>query len=171
MSDRWSIEDGVIHRAGIRPGSVNTKRTDYKDFELSFEWKISKGGNSGIKYRAHDGLGLEYQILDDERHRDNEIPSHRAASLYDLVPASEQKPYRPAGQWNSGRIVAKGDHIEHWLNGEKVLEIEYGSEDWNARFAASKYSKHQDFGNWTGSIHLQDHGDEVWFRNLHLKEL
>jgi len=172
VGDGWSISpDGVIHRSGLRPGSINTIKTNYKNFDLRFEWKISKAGNSGIKYRAHDNLGLEYQILDDKLHKDNKKPSHRAASLYDLLAAPDDKPYKPAGQWNSGRILAKGNHIEHWLNGKKILEIEYGSEDWKKRFEASKYAKHEGFGSWTGSIHLQDHSDPVWYRNLRIKEL
>lgn len=171
VGEGWTIENGVINRSGLRPGGINTKKDDYKNFDLRFDWKISVGGNSGVKYRAHDGLGLEYQILDDERHKDNQIPSHRTASLYDLLPAPEDKPYKPAGQWNTGRIVAKGNHIEHWLNGKKILEIEYGSKDWKKRFNASKYSKREGFGNWTGSIHLQDHADEVWYRNVRIKEL
>lgn len=154
----------------MRPGSINTV-AQYKDFELSFEWKISHAGNSGIKYRAHDSLGLEYQILDDENHRDGKLPSHRAASLYDLFAAPDDKPIKPVGEWNSGRIVAKGNHIEHWLNGKKILEVEYGSAAWNAAFAASKYAKHEGFGSWTGSIHLQDHNDKVWYRNVHIREL
>ncbi|MBK1876712.1 3-keto-disaccharide hydrolase [Pelagicoccus mobilis] len=171
VSDAWTVKNGIVHRAGIRPGSINTKKDDYKNFDLRFQWKISEAGNSGIKYRAHGGLGLEYQVLDDKLHKDNKKPSHRAASLYDLLPAPDDKPYKPAGQWNSGRVVAKDNHIEHWLNGKKVLEIEYGSEDWKKRFAASKYAKHEGFGSWTGSIHLQDHGDQVWYRNVRIKEL
>lgn len=75
------------------------------------------------------------------------------------------------GEWNSGRIVAKGNHLEHWLNGEKILDIEYDSEEWNKAFAASKYAKHEGFGSWTGNIHLQDHNDKVWYRNVRIREL
>lgn len=166
----WSIEDGVIIRDGLLPGSINSK-AEYKNFDLRFEWKISEGGNSGIKYRARGGLGLEYQILDDQKHKDGKLPSHRAASLYDLFQAPDDKPINPVGEWNTGRIVAKGNHIEHWLNGEKILVIEYGSDEWNEAFAASKYSKHEGFGSWTGSIHLQDHQDKVWYRNVRIREL
>lgn len=160
----------MIHRSGTRPGGINTI-AQYQDFELSFDWKISRAGNSGIKYRAHGSLGLEYQILDDQKHKDGKLPSHRAASLYDLLPAPDDKPINPVGEWNSGRIVARGNHIEHWLNGHKVLEIDYGSEAWSHAFAASKYAKHKSFGSWTGTIHLQDHGDEVWFRSVRIREL
>ncbi|MGC6423955.1 MAG: 3-keto-disaccharide hydrolase [Lentimonas sp.] len=165
----WSIEDGVIFR-GDKAWSLNTKKK-YKDFELRFEWKISEAGNSGIKYRAYESLGLEYQILDDEKHYDRQKPSHRAGSLYALVPAPDDKPLKPAGEWNTGRIVANGDHIEHWLNGVKIVEIEYGTDDWFERFNKSKYKKHKDFGNWEGSIHLQDHNDDAWFRNVMIREL
>ncbi|WP_217175555.1 3-keto-disaccharide hydrolase [Coraliomargarita akajimensis] len=165
----WSIENGIVHR-GAQAWGLNTKK-QYKDFELRFDWKISEAGNSGVKYRAYGGLGLEYQILDDAKHNDRHKPNHRAGSLYELVAAPDDKPLKPAGQWNHGRIIANGNHLEHWLNGVKVVEIEYGSEDWQQRFSQSKYKQHKGFGSWTGSIHLQDHNDEVWFKNVQIREL
>ncbi|MGJ8638809.1 MAG: 3-keto-disaccharide hydrolase [Opitutaceae bacterium] len=166
----WSIENGVIHRGGIKPGGINTKKK-YKDFELRFDWKISEAGNSGVKYRAHGGLGLEYQVLDDEKHNAGKTPYHQAGSIYELVAAKADKPINPVGKWNSARVIAKDNHIEHWLNGAKVAEIEYGSADWKKCFEKSKYSKHEGFGDWTGTIHLQDHNDEVWFKNVQIREL
>ncbi|MGB2091039.1 MAG: DUF7133 domain-containing protein [Akkermansiaceae bacterium] len=171
----WRIEDGVIHRHA-KGGDIITKES-YKDFELSFEWKISEAGNSGVKYRTKGSLGLEYQVLDDQNHRDRKIANHRAASMYELIAAPDDKPLKPVGEWNHGRIVARGNHIEHWLNGVKVVELEYGSDDWKERFEKSKYSKRQyknkneGFGSWKGPILLQDHQDPAWFRNLIIKKL
>ncbi len=170
VGDGWQIEKGVVGRIGTKPGSIFTKEK-YSDFDLTFEWKISEGGNSGIKYRCNGGLGLEYQVLDDARHKDGRDADHRSAALYDLVPAPDDKPVKKVGQWNSGRIVVKGNHVEHWLNGKKLLEIEIGSKDWDKRFQASKYTKHEGFGTWIGPIQLQDHGDKVWYRNVRIKRL
>ncbi len=170
VGNGWVIENDVIYRGGLKPGSINTIE-NYKDFELRFDWKISEAGNSGVKYRARGGLGLEYQLLDDEKNADSEQPNHRAGSLYDLVAAANNKPLNPAGEWNRARIIANGNHIEHWLNGEKVVEIEYGTEDWTERFELSKYSKHEGFGEWTGTIHLQDHQSPVWYKNVKIRKL
>jgi hypothetical protein len=170
VSHGWNIEDGVIHRKGFKPGDIVT-RTHYKNFEMKFEWKISEAANSGVKYRTKGSLGLEYQLLDDEKHRDSGNPKNRAASLYNLVAAPDTKPINPVGEWNQSRIIAQGNHIEHWLNGEKVVEIEYGSEDWQQRFQDSKYKQQEGFGDWTGPILLQDHMDPVWFRDVRIREL
>lgn len=171
VNDGWKIKGDVIERTELsagqsRPGDITTKK-EYKDFELKFDWKISTGGNSGVKYRTHGSLGLEYQVLDDGVHKDKNL----SAGIYALVPASEDKPLNPAGQWNSGRIIAQGNHIEHWINGVKVAEIEIGSDDWVERFKKSKYKKHEGFGTWTGSILLQDHNDPVCYRNVQIREL
>lgn len=171
VGEGWSISsDGVIYRGGIRPGDIITK-AHYKDFELRFEWKISEAGNSGIKYRTQGKLGLEYQILDDLKHRDAKDPTHHSASLYDLFAAPDSKPLKPAGEWNNSRILAKGNHIEHWINGEKVIDVEYGSTEWQTAFSESKYKKHKGFGTWTGPILLQDHYDKVWYRKIRVRTL
>ena len=165
----WAIKKGVVHR-NARGGNIITKEK-FKDFELTFEWKISEAGNSGIKYRTRGSLGLEYQVLDDRKHRDNKNPTHRAASLYELVAAPDSKPLKKVGNWNKGRIVAKGNQIEHWLNGEKVVKVTWGTNDWKQRFQKSKYHKNEGFGSWGGPILLQDHNDPAWFRNLMIKRL
>ena len=139
----WTIKKGVVHR-NARGGDIITKEK-FKDFELTFGWKISEAGNSGIKYRTRGSLGLEYQVLDDLKHRDNKNPTHRAASLYELVASPDSKPLRKVGEWNKGRIVARGNQIEHWLNGEKVVEITWGTDDWKDRFQKSKYRKNDGF--------------------------
>lgn len=170
VPNQWTIENGIVHRGGLGAGDIITKK-HYKDFEMKFDWKISEGGNSGIKYRTRGSLGLEYQVLDDDKHKDGKKPSHRAASLYNLLAAPDDKPINPPGDWNSGRIVIEGNHLEHWLNGSKVVSVEIGSEDWQQRFEESKYRKHDGFGTWTGPVLLQDHQDKVWYRNVLIREL
>ncbi|MEP4077947.1 3-keto-disaccharide hydrolase [Haloferula sp.] len=174
VGDLWSLEDGVLlldkEKKG-RGGHIVTKKS-YFDFEMKFEFKVSKNGNSGVKYRTTDGLGLEFQVLDDELHRDNKNPTHRSASLYELVAAPDTKTLHPAGgEWNKARIVAKGNLLEHWLNGEKVVSIEFGSDDWKERFAKSKYIKHPGFAEKAGPLLLQDHGDTVSYRNVFVRDL
>jgi len=166
----WSIEKGVVHRSGQLPGDIITRR-HYKNFELRFNWKISVAGNSGVKYRTKGKLGLEYQILDDAEHHDRTNPTHRAGSLYEICAAPNDKPLKAPGEWNHSRILVNGNTIQHWLNGQQVVEIEYGSNDWKQRFQKSKYNKHIGFGSWTGPILLQDHNDEVWYRNVQIREL
>lgn len=169
VPEQWMIADGVVHRAG-NGGSIVTK-DHYKNFDLRFDWKISEGGNSGIKYRTRGHLGLEYQILDDDKHKDGKNPTHRVGSIYDILAADEDKTVNTPGEWNSGRILVDGDRVEHWLNGSLVVEIDLGSEDWKKRFKSSKYRKHEGFGTWTGPILLQDHQDQVWYRNIRIREL
>ena len=165
----WSVKNGIVYRDS-KGGDVISKEK-VKDFELTFEWKISEAGNSGIKYRTRGSLGLEYQVLDDQKHRDNKNPTHRAGSLYELVAAPDSKPLKTVGEWNKGRIYIKGNQIEHWLNGEKVVEITWGSEHWKKQFQKSKYRKNEGFGSWQGPVLLQDHMDPVWYRNLKIRKL
>lgn len=165
----WTVDDGTIHRSGLGGDIVTTG--EYGDFVLEFEWKISKRGNSGVKYRVQRNIGLEYQVLDDAEHPDGKKPSHRAASFYDLLAAPDSKPVKPVGEWNHGRIVAKGPKLEHWLNGKLVAELDQSSPEWRKRFEASKYRGKKDFGRNASPILLQDHGDPVWFRNLRIRKL
>ncbi|MGJ8671986.1 3-keto-disaccharide hydrolase [Rubritalea sp.] len=172
---RWSLKDGVmtLKKDGEgRGGSIETKETFF-DFELKFEFNIHENCNSGIKYRQANSTGFEYQIIDDVNYRDNSV-SHRTAELYELKEEESPRKLNPAGEWNSGRIVAKGNTLEHWLNGQKVLTIEIGSEDWKKRFEDSKYFKSEilDFGTHTGGIHIQDHSDtEITFKNMMIRKL
>jgi len=172
----WEVTDGCLHlRAGRRGGDLATDR-DFGDFELELEWRVAPGANSGIKYRvletagASAMLGPEYQVLDDERHPDGGKGTTSAASLYALY-APQGKTLEPAGGFNHTRIVARGDRIEHWLNGVRVLECTAGSADWEERRKASKFAPYADFGRGRGSIGLQDHGDEVWFRSIRVRDL
>lgn len=167
----WNVEGGVLTRSQHGAGHLRTKQ-HYRDFELVFEWKISEGGNSGVIYRSQKGRGLEYQILDDKRHRAGKRHAGTSASLYDLVAAPVDKPYKPPGQWNSGKIVAVGHHIEHWLNGEKVLQVELTGEDWKRRYRQSKYAEYnlENFGVVPSPIILQDHGSQVSFRHVLIRD-
>jgi hypothetical protein len=170
----WQVTEGTLHRKAAG-GDLYLAR-EVGDFDLSFEFKISANGNSGLKYRVapfgKDLLGVEYQVLDDAGHPDSKVGAHRqTAAFYDIKPASADKPLKPAGEWNAGRIVAKGTKLEHWLNGVKVVEMDTASEEWKTLIAKSKFKNKPGFGqNARGKIFLQDHGNEVWFRNLMLTE-
>lgn len=190
----WIIQDNALKKVPrgdvpqqadgqpLEGGDLMTERA-FENFELYFEWRISPAGNSGIKYNvsegmsisyppAHAALGFEYQILDDERHPDAMLGNNRtAAALYDLVPPVG-KILKPVGGYNSGKIVFSGNHGEHWLNGVKVLEYDLGTLRMNHQLAASKYSNIPDFAlKRKGHIVLQDHTDEVMFRNIKIREI
>jgi hypothetical protein len=115
--------------------------------------------------------GPEYQVLDDAKHKDGQNKLTSSASLYALYPPTEDV-LKPAGEWNRSRIVVEGNHVRHFLNGKKVVDVEIGSDDWNKQLAASKFATWPKFGkNAKGKIVLQDHGDEVWYRNMRIKDL
>ena len=182
----WHIENGELvveaakgEEAGNGGDIVTVKEFD--NFELSLDFKITKGANSGIKYFVTEqyhpkgsAIGLEYQILDDRYHPDAKLGvngNRTVASLYDLIPAKSDKKFFPNG-WNHAKIISKGTHVEHWLNGEKVVEYERKNQMFDALVAYSKYRKYEGFGNWEkGHILLQDHGDEVRFKNIKIREL
>ncbi|HYS69647.1 MAG TPA: DUF1080 domain-containing protein [Gemmatimonadaceae bacterium] len=188
----WKIENGTIRKLadGQVPrlpdgqpaagGDLMTKDT-FRDFELTWEWKISRAGNSGVKYNVseeismanapnHAALGFEYQMLDDSLHEDNKVPSHRAGALYDLIAPNPSKRLKPVGEWNSSRIVFRDNHGEHWLNGTKVVEFELGTPHMDSLLAASKYKSIPNFATRrAGHIVLQDHVDEVFFRNIKIR--
>ena len=174
----WEVTDGVLHLVGQGSGMILTDR-EYRDFDLQFEWKITEGGNSGIKYRVrrYNGaiLGIEYQLLDDPKHSDGQIGKGSTGSLYALyAPVVEdgQLPTRPPGEFNQSRIVVRGKRITHWLNGVKLVTANVGNANWHARVAESKFRDREGFGeNRSGLIMLQEHGSEVWFRNITIKQL
>ncbi|MFA5218341.1 MAG: DUF1080 domain-containing protein [Bacteroidales bacterium] len=153
----------------------------YADFELSLDFRLTKGANSGIKYLVIEGLnqgsgsaiGLEYQLLDDDNHPDANQGvggNRKLASVYDLIPAPANKPVNPPSQWNNARLVVSGNHVEHWLNGVKMVEYDRNNQLFNALVQKSKYSVYPGFGNATeGHILLQDHGNRVSFRNIKIK--
>jgi hypothetical protein len=191
----WTVEDGAIKHAAKGQGPLQAdgqpltgmdliSDSSYRDFELSWEWKISVAGNSGLKYNVdeklstemaprHAAKGWEYQMNDDSLNEDNKLATHRSGALYEMFPANEKKHVNPAGQWNTSRIVFNGNHGEHWLNGEKIVEFDLGTTAFDSAFAKSKYAK---YPAWfpvrrKGQIVLQDHDDVVWFRNIKIKEL
>ena len=174
----WLAEEGVLtfDPSKGHGGDIISRKT-FKDFDLSLQFKVSEGGNSGIKYFLipNTSLGCEYQIIDDSRHADASLGingNRKTASLYDVLPADSNKKYEPAGEWNTVRIVAKGQHVEHWLNGSKVLEYERGSEPFKQAIAQSKFKSTKGFAEaTTTAILLQAHGDKVSFRNIKIKEL
>lgn len=171
----WSIAgDGSLHHAAGGGGGDIITRRQYRNFELAFDWRISRSGNSGVMYRVAETdhpsywTGPEYQVLDPGV--DTE-PVHQAGALYALYPPLDAKP-RPAGEWNAARIVIIGDQVEHWLNGAKVAAARFGSEDWKSRVANSKFADWSGFGEHErGHICLQDHGDAVWYRNIKCREI
>ncbi len=172
----WKIDNGNLMFDGSGGGDIITKK-QYDNFELRFDWKVSEGANSGIMYRVSTGdnapyfSGPEYQILDDAKHGDGKNPATSAGSLYALY-APENKSLKPVGQWNTGRIILDGNQIQHWLNGNKVVQAEFKSDDWNKKVKNSKFSKWTKFGkNTTGHICFQDHGDKVWFRNIKIRTI
>ncbi len=172
----WRIDDGALHFDGSGGGDIVTK-SEFGDFELVFEWRVASGANSGVMYRVSLGdqapylTGPEYQILDDDNHADGRNPSTSAGSLYALY-APENKTLKPVGAWNEARIVVVGHQVEHWLNGVKVVSCVIGSDDWNDRVAKSKFSQWTKFAqNARGHICFQDHGDQVWFRNIRVREI
>jgi hypothetical protein len=191
----WAVEDGAIRRLIGGKGPVQADGqpltgmdliTDerFLNFEFSWEWKVAETGNSGVKYNVDEALstsmaprnaakGWEYQMLDDVKAADNKLATHRAGSLYDMLPAPDTKKLNPPGQWNRSKIVFVGNRGEHWLNGEKVVAFEIGSAVFDSAFAKSKYKS---YPTWfpvrrAGQIVLQDHDGGVWFRDIKIREI
>jgi hypothetical protein len=173
----WQVQDGSIVRvAGPGVGDLVTDAT-YANFDLKLDWKVAPGGNSGIIYRVDDSgdatymTGPEMQVLDDERHLDGKSELTSAGAVYGLYPAPRGVA-RPAGEWNEARILANGNHVEHWLNGRRIAQYELGSPEWTQKVAASKFDAWKGYGRSPrGRIALQDHGDVVSFRNIRIRVL
>src|SRR3954467_7111781 len=180
---------------GKRPpgGDIITDKL-YHNFEIEWDWKMTPVGNSGLKYNVSEALslaggktaaelspstaqnraalGFEYQMIDDDRHSDGKLPTHRSGALYDLITPNENKHLNPIGEWNHSKLVFGGNHGEHWLNGLKVVEYELGSPSFNAAFAKSKYKDIPGFATRRDTpIVLQDHTEEVYFRSIKIREL
>lgn len=188
----WKIVDGAIRKLPSgeikrmpdgQPavgGDLMTIAT-FADFELAWAWKVVPGSNSGVKYNVseefslknasnHAALGFEYQVLDDSLNDDNKIPSHRAGSLYDLFPPNDKKVLKKVGEWNTSRLVFRGNHGEHWLNGVKIVEFDLGTPRMDSALAKSKYRSIKGFADRkTGHIILQDHGEEAFYRDIKIR--
>ena len=185
----WVIENGeltVLSSGGEESAAGGDIVTTfpYGDFELRVDFKLTEGANSGIKYYVDtdinkgpgSSIGLEYQVLDDDKHPDAKLGNHEGsrtvASLYDLIKADPSKPIHPIGEWNTAYIKSKDNHVEHWLNGAKVLEYERKSDDFRKLVSESKYAKWKNFGELDeGRILIQDHGDRVTYKNIKIKSL
>lgn len=180
-STRWRVQDGLLTLApndgkDTRGARDIISTATFDRFELSFEWRIAEGGNSGVKYYVLEdmdaAIGHEYQIIDDERHPDAKIgPKRQTAAFYDVLSASNRH-LEPAGRFNTGRIVANGRTVEHWLNGTRVLEYELNSPALRTAIVDSKFKDVARFGKLQkGHILLQDHGDQIWYRNIKIRPL
>ncbi|MDI9356914.1 MAG: DUF1080 domain-containing protein [Chitinophagaceae bacterium] len=174
----WKIENGEIIALGESNDIVTDQ--DFENFELALEWKISKGGNSGIffhvkedfeQYKRTFQTGPEYQLIDQENHINSLDENQKTAANYGMHTAQNPK-YRPYGEWNTTRIIVKQGNVEHWLNGEKVLEYTLQTKEWLDLKNTGKWKAFPDYGKFTtGKIALQDHGSPVFFRKIKLLPL
>lgn len=181
----WKAEDGALHldaaakKQGAEGGDLVTDE-EYANFHLKLEWKIAPNGNSGIIFFVKEdpsqfhqtyNTGLEMQVLDNNGHPDAKIHKHRAGDLYDLI-ASSKETVKPAGEWNKAEIVSKNGKLDLYLNGTKIVSTTLWDDNWKKMVAGSKFASMPGFGTFkSGKIALQDHGDEVWYRNIMIKKL
>ena len=184
MQGVWTAENGVLQLEPKSPDGPQVNiitEAQFDDFDLRFEWKVEAGTNSGVMFHVGEGppkpylTGPEYQILDNLGFRNGKglpvTPKEYTASHYAIEPAATNET-KPIGEWNSSRIVVKGNHVEYWLNEVKTAEYEMHSPEWNAQVANSKFKKWEHYATLgKGHIGLQDHGHRVWFRNLKIREL
>ncbi len=183
----WKVTDGTLHldasnKSGWQTGDGGDIVTDqeFGDYHLKLEWKISPNGNSGIIFNIQDDpakykyvwhTGPEMQVLDNNGHPDAKIHKHRAGDLYDLI-ASSKETVRPVGEWNLAEIIQHNNKLELRLNGETIVTTSLWDESWKSLLAGSKFRDMPDFGRFrSGRIALQDHGDNVWFRNIKIRKL
>lgn len=180
IDEGWYAHQGMLASNGTgddMKGDIVTEE-EFDNFILETEWRISEGGNSGIFYLVEEdeyptvyATGPEYQILDDQGYPEPLEDDQYTGANYGMH-APENAPVKPAGEWNTTRIVVDNGHVEHWLNGEKVVEYELWSDEWKERVASGKWSDYPDYGTYkNGHIALQDHGSQVWFRNMKIRNL
>ena len=172
----WTVTDGVLSKTKTTEDIIT--KEEFSDFEFEMDWKLAKGGNSGLFYRGSEEFervywsAIEYQLLDDANAADGKNRLTSAAAAYGLY-AAPVGIVKPFGEWNSTRIVVKGPHVEHWLNGVKVVDMELWSPDWEAKVAASKFKTWTKYGRAkTGHIAIQgDHNGELTLRNMRIRTL
>jgi hypothetical protein len=173
----WKAEEGILKKLAKERGGDIVTEASFDNFDLVWEWRIAPGGNNGLKYLVTEerpsAPGHEYQMLDDDVHPDGKRgPKRQTASFYDVLPPVADKSVKPVGEWNTSRVLVQGDHVEHWLNGKKVLTYELGSDAVKTAVAASKFKDAPGFGTKIkGHIMLTDHQDECWFRQIKIREL
>jgi hypothetical protein len=181
----WTIKDSelIVDFGGNKGGGDLVTEKEFKNFILEVDFKLTPGANSGIKYfiqpyksgKGFSNVGCEYQVLDDVLHPDAKLGINGCrtlASLYDLIPADKAKPFNGVNQWNHARIEVRGEKVAHYLNGTKVVEYVRGTPEWKAVVATSKFAKEKGFGEYaTGHFLLQEHGNEVHYKNIKVKEL
>lgn len=179
----WMVEDSVLVCLGVAEGDTGgdlVSDEEFRDFELEWEWKISKGGNSGLmyhviesdKYAAPYETGPEYQLIDDKGFLSKLEPWQTAGADYAMHAAPATKKLNPAGEWNTSKIIFNEGNVEHWLNGEKIIAFEAWSDAWEKEKTTGKWKDFPDYGSAKkGRIALQDHGDKVWFRNIRIRKL
>ena len=171
----WIVQDGELQlEAGSKAGDIITTEK-FSDFELTWEWKLPEGANNGIKYyileERGEAIGHEYQMID-PKGGDATNPKHKTASFYDVLPPTIEPPQKPAGEWNHSRVIVQANHVEHWLNGTKVLEYELGSESVLKAVQNSKFKAVKGFGQkQNGHILLTYHNDPVSYRNIKIRPL
>ncbi|PUZ27631.1 protein of unknown function [Chitinophaga costaii] len=181
----WQVVDGALQltpdaeHAGRPSGNDLVTNDEYENFELEYQWKISEGGNSGLIFSVHEDpqykepylTGLEMQVLDDSKHPDGKIAKHNSGDLYDLAQAPKLAT-KPVGEWNTAKLSKKNGHLQLWLNGVKTADVTIGSPEWNTMLANSKFKTWKGFAAYPkGSIALQDHGHEVWYRDIKIRQL
>lgn len=173
----WLVQDGCLHHPGKSGGKDIITLDKFEDYELTWQWKINAGGNSGLKYFViedrPDVIGHEYQIMGETGPESvRKDPKHATGSFYDVLPVNTDLPLRTPGSWNESRLILRGNHVEHWLNDKLVVSYELGSDAVKAGIAASKFRRIERFGTrFPHHILLQEHGGDVSFRNIKLKPL
>ncbi len=181
--ENWTIEDSALVCLGAAEGDTGgdiVSDNEYSDFELVWDWKLEAGGNSGVmyhvveseKYKAPWETGPEYQLIDDEGYEDKLEDWQKTGVDYAMNVTNDKKKVNPVGEWNSSKIIYSKGHVEHWLNGEKVVDFQAGSEKWLKDKAEGKWKDYPDYGSASkGRIALQDHGKKAYFKNIRIREI